>query len=306
MTAMLSEPGYYDDRPPGGSRPRITWPGGARIAFWVAPNLEFYELDPPRNPSRTLWSRPVPDILGYGKRDYGNRVGFHRLAAVMRERGFPGSVSLSLALCDHYPEIVERCCAMDWELFSHGIYNTRYLYNMTDDQVREVIRDCQDSLRRHTGRTLQGWLSPALSATPTTQHLLAEAGLRYTLDFYHDDQPTPIRVRSGRLVNVPYSLTVNDHPLFLMQNVSPDEYESILRAQFDRLHEEGAENGTVMCVPVHPYIIAQPHRLAAFARLLDYVNTRDGVWRPTAAEIAAHYYAHHYDDAVAAAAGTPS
>ena len=289
-----AEPGYYDYNPYDGSRPRITWPNGARIAFWVAPNLEFYEIDPPRNPSRYLWSRPVPDMLNYAKRDYGNRVGFHRLASVMRERGIRASVSLSLALCDHYPAIIEQCCAMDWELFSHGVYNTRYLYNMSDDEVRSVIHDCQDSLRRHTGRTLEGWLSPALSATPDTQHLLAEAGIKYTLDFYHDDQPTPIKVRSGRLINVPYSLTVNDHPLFLGQNVTPDEYCAILCAQFDQLYAEGAESGTVMCVPVHPYIIAQPHRLQAFTRLLDHVMSHDDVWLPTAAEIADHYYEHYY------------
>ena len=28
-------------------RPQIVWPGGAKLAFWVAPNIEFYELDPP-------------------------------------------------------------------------------------------------------------------------------------------------------------------------------------------------------------------------------------------------------------------
>ncbi len=26
-------------------RPALTWPGGARIALWVAPNIEFFPLD---------------------------------------------------------------------------------------------------------------------------------------------------------------------------------------------------------------------------------------------------------------------
>ena len=40
-----------------------------------APNIEHYELDPPPNPSRTPWPRPVPDVLHYAWRDYGNRAG---------------------------------------------------------------------------------------------------------------------------------------------------------------------------------------------------------------------------------------
>ena len=28
-----------------------------------------------------------------------------------------------------------------------------------------------------------------------------------------------------------------------------------------QLYEEGAENGTVMCIPLHPFLVGQPHRL---------------------------------------------
>ena len=47
----MRDPGLYDYLPYQ-NRPQIRWPGGARVAFWVAPNVEFYELDPPRNPAR--------------------------------------------------------------------------------------------------------------------------------------------------------------------------------------------------------------------------------------------------------------
>ena len=56
---MKSDPGLYDYFPYV-DRPRITWPGGARVAYWVAPNIEFYELDPPVNPIRKAWPRPAP------------------------------------------------------------------------------------------------------------------------------------------------------------------------------------------------------------------------------------------------------
>ena len=39
---MMREPGLYDYSPLV-DRPKITWPNDARIAFWVAPNIEYYE-----------------------------------------------------------------------------------------------------------------------------------------------------------------------------------------------------------------------------------------------------------------------
>ena len=76
---MNRDPGLYDYLPYDNRRPKISWPNGARVAFWLAPNIEFYELDPPRNPTRGAWPRPAPDVLGYSYRDYGNRTGFWRM-----------------------------------------------------------------------------------------------------------------------------------------------------------------------------------------------------------------------------------
>jgi len=302
---MLSEPGHYDYMP-WRRRPRITWPNGARIAFWVAPNIEHYELDPPPNARRMPWTRPQPDVLGYSWRDYGNRVGFWRMADVMARHGVLGSVSLNVAVCDHYPEIIERCCDLGWELFSHGTYNTRYFYGMNEDQQRAVIRENRETIKRASGQELDGWLTPAISNDETTQHLLAEEGIKYTLDMLHDDQPTPIKVRSGHLISIPYSLEINDVPLLAMRNTPPERFAAICKAQFDQLYAEGAESGTVMCMPLHPFLIGQPHRISALDDVLRHVVRHDKVWLATGREIAAWYTEHHLAEAQSwIAAGTP-
>ena len=221
------------------------------------------------------------------------------MADVMAKYGVRGSVSLNVALCDHLPEIIEVTNSLGWELFSHGVYNTRYLYGMTEDEQRRVIRDCQETILKYSGQRLDGWLSPAVSNIETTQHILAEEGIKYTLDLMHDDQPTPIRVRKGRLVSIPYSIEINDVPFFNFRSLSTDEYVRACKAQFDRLYMEGAESGTVMCMPLHPYVIGQPHRMRAFAEILDYITGHDGVWLATGREIADWYIENHYDEALA-------
>lgn len=291
---MKRDPGFYDYLPYD-QRPQIRWPGGARVAFWVAPNVEFYELNPPRNPARAAWARPAPDVQNYSYRDYGNRVGFWRMLESMRRCNVRGSVSLNVAMCEHHPEVIAACADNGWEFYSHGTYNTRYLMGMSEAQERAVIQDSIDTIRKHTGQKLDGWLAPALTYTDRTMDLVAEMGLSYVCDLFHDDQPVPVKTRSGRLTSVPYSLEMNDTIVYNVNQVSPRRYGDIIKRQFDQLYREGEHSGTVMCIPLHPYLIGQPYRLAAFEEALQYIASHDKVWLATGREIAAHYNQHYYD-----------
>ena len=282
MREGADDPGLYDYEPYPG-RPPIVWPGGKKVAVWVAPNLEYYEIDPPAHPQRKSWARPHPDVVGYAHRDHGNRVSHWRMADVMERNGFPGSVSLSVALCDHHPEVVEDARRRGWEFFSHGIYNTRYAYGMSEAQERSIIEDSIRTVRAATGQTIRGWLAPALTHTMRTLDLIAEYGLDYTCDLYHDDQPRRVNTATGDLISMPYSLEVNDHYGFFVYNMSPRDYADTLVRQFRRLADEG---GTVMCIPLHAYLIGQPHRIGPFADALAEIAADGRAWPTTAGAIA--------------------
>ena len=282
-------------------RPAIRWPNGAKLAFWVAPNIEFYELDPPDNPYRKPWPHPFPPVPGYSIRDYGNRVGHQRQMALLDKYGIRGSISLSAALCDHHPEIIELCLERDWEFFSHGIYNTRYTYGLTESEERAMIEDAMATIDRAVGRRPAGYLAPALSHSEYTIDLFAEAGGLYSCDLFHDDQPTPVKTRSGRrFVSGPYSLELNDTIAYVVQRMEPRRYGEIIRRAFDELLAEGEEKGTVMCIPTHNYQVSCPHRLQAFEEALEYVTSHSDVWVTTGREIAEYYLEHYYDAAFAA------
>jgi peptidoglycan/xylan/chitin deacetylase (PgdA/CDA1 family) len=291
---VKSDLGLYDYWPYEG-RPRIVWPNGARIAVWIAPNIEFYELNPPINPLRSAWGRPHPDVLTYSARDYGNRAGHWRMMEVMDKYNIRGSVSLSVALLDHHPEIIAECKARNWEFFSHGIYNTRYSYEMDEAQERAVMQESIDKVMEATGQRIVGYLAPALTHTERTMDLLAEYGFKYTCDLFQDDQPQPIKVKSGKLISMPYSLEINDIIVYNTLLATPRRYGKMIMDQFDQLYAEGAESGTVMCVPLHAYAVGHPHRIGAFDEALKYITSKEGVWLATAAEIADYYYKNYYD-----------
>lgn len=295
---MQSDPNLYDYWPYR-DRPKIVWPGGKKLAFWVAPNIEFYEFDPPSNPSRPGWPKPSPDVVGYSQRDWGNRIGHWRLMELMDKHGLRGSISLSTAVINHHPQIIEACVARQWEFFSHGIYNTRYSYGMDEAQERAMIEDSIASILSATGQRIRGYLAPALTHTERTLGLIAEYDFWYTCDLFQDDQPQPLKTRSGRLISMPYSLEVNDVITYGAMAMSPWRYGDVLKRHFDQLLEEGERSGTVMCIPLHAYLVSQGHRLRPFAAALDHIGAHsDDVWFATAIEIADHYRQHCWGDAV--------
>ena len=77
-------------------------------------------------------------------------------------------------------------------------------------EERAIIEDSIKTVEDATGQRIRGWLAPALTHTPRTLDLIAEYGLDYTCDLYHDDQVQEVKVAKGRLASIPYSLEVND------------------------------------------------------------------------------------------------
>ena len=271
------------------TRAPLRWPGGARVALWVTPNIEHYEFLPQQVRVRDPWPRmPHPDILGYGLRDYGNRVGVWRLMELFDRFQLRATVSLSMAVLQMYPEIADAMLKRSWELMSHGMYNTRYHWNMSEDEEREAIDACQQMHLRFTGKSLRGWFSPAASNTLNTPDLVAEAGIAYLCDLYHDDQPTPIRVRSGELYSLPYSMEINDS-IAWRRGMEGVAFAQKMCDEFDTLYAEGLQHGKVMNIAVHPFIMGQPHRIAHLQHALDYILAHSGVWCATGAEIIDHY-----------------
>ena len=114
--------------------------------------------------------------------------------------------------------------------------------------------------------------------------------------------PTPLRVKSNRLISIPYQMDLNDSNLY----ASFGEGEDFLRMthdMFDTFYAEGDEQGRVMCLALHPYMMGRPHRHKYLDQALAYICGHKDVWLATGEEIADWYYANAYDAAVIAGEG---
>lgn len=273
-------------------RPKLAWPGGARIAFWVVPNIEAFPLDA-RVPGGL---DHVPDVSAWGRRDYGNRVGVFRMMETMARHGVRGTVALNSDICDIAPRIVEACLGLDWEIMGHGETNARRLNEAGSEAAAEdLICRTLERIERATGTRPRGWLGAGRLETWSTLDVLAREGCIYTADWDSDDQPVLMDVAGAPFVSLPYGAGVSDLQAFERHHFAAEDFERMIKAAFDVLYRESAESGRVVAISLHPFIVGLPHRIDALDRALAYITGHDGVWCATGSEIVAHFLDHNDD-----------
>lgn len=274
-------------------RKPLRWPNGARVAVWIIPNIEHFLFDRPSTSITNATTSLVPDVLNYSWRDYGVRVGIWRMMETMDRYGIKGTVALNSDVCIRYPRIIQEGNRLGWEWMGHGKSNSILINRQTEDEERALIRDVVDTIRKASGKHPRGWLSPALSESNRTLDLLAECGIEYVCNWVNDEQPYPMRVKTGSMISIPYSVEINDIPAFVDLKQNAETFGRMICDQFDVLYEDGAKTGRVMAICLHPFLIGHPHRSKYFAQALAHITSRQEVWLTTGGEIT-DWYVQNY------------
>jgi peptidoglycan/xylan/chitin deacetylase (PgdA/CDA1 family) len=272
-------------------RPQLTWPNGGRLAVYVTLNLEHFERGLPAIALFQGTASFQPDPLNEGWRDYGPRVGVWRLVDVFDRLELPITAGLNSDVCHEYPEIVAAGVERAWTWVAHGKNNTTLQVGMDEETERAYLREVVETIEQGTGTRPRGWLGPVLTETANTPRLLAELGVDYLLDWSHDEQPAPFEAGGDRMVTVPYASELNDIPAFLLHHHTGEQFAQALVEACDVMLANAEHTGLVLGIGVHPFLVAQPHRIAHFERALANVLRREGVWATTAEAIADSYRA---------------
>jgi peptidoglycan/xylan/chitin deacetylase (PgdA/CDA1 family) len=276
---------------PISERPRLQLPNGARIAVWTIVNVENWSPDSPM-PRAVLpppmGERLLPDVPNWAWHEYGMRFGFWRFLDALGTRGLKASFALNGSVCTQYPQVCAAARDAGWDFMGHGFIQ-RPMHKLESQAA--AIGDTIKAIADFTGKPPRGWESPGLTETEETADLLAEAGIEYVADWVLDDQPVPVRTRTGRLISVPYTVETNDVVISAVQQQPSDEILRRGRDQFDRLYQEGATSARVMAISIHPYLTGVPHRIKYLEALYDYILGHEGVVMWTGAEILDWYLA---------------
>ncbi len=155
---ILKTHGRYRYSPISG-RPHYEWPGGKRLAFYVAVNVEHFHFGEGlgHTPSYTT---PQPDMRNFAWRDYGLRVGIWRLFDLFDELQIPACLLVNSAVYDYAPQILDRARARGDEIVAHGRTNSERQGDLNEAAERALIAETTATIARHEGYTPRGWLGP--------------------------------------------------------------------------------------------------------------------------------------------------
>jgi len=270
-------------------RAPVSWPGGARVALWVVPALEWFPLNMQGVPFKPpgAMQTAYPDLRHYSLRDYGNRVGIFRIMQALERHQIRASVAVNAAVAVRYPSLIRECTGRGWEIIANGL-DMDHLHHagLPIDEEKALITNTLSILRQASGQAVRGWLSPAKSESMATPGLLAEAGLDYVCDWVNDDMPFAMRTPQGAIHAMPHPIDMDDHTILVQNHHTENDFRDQLCDQFDLLYRESAtRGGRIMAISLHPWVIGQPYRIGALEEALAHMMRHKGVWAATGSEI---------------------
>ena len=266
-------------------RPRWRWSGGQGLAACAIVFLEHWEAVPAEGSLRDPrfvgeYGSFSPDYRSWTQREYGLRIGVHRVLDALREVGIRPAIAANAMVLERMPDLVARLNAQGCEWIAHGLASTRMMHaRMTLEEQRRHIRASLAGIRRATGAQPKGWVSQDWGTTPQTPALLADEGLRFTLDWTNDDQPYRLRT-TPPVTSIPMSAEWDDVQCQWLRNLSPRTHSQLVIDAFGQLHRECAETSraAVFGLAIHPWVSGMPSRIAGLRETLRAIATHTDVW----------------------------
>lgn len=286
----------------GASPPCANWPGGAKIAVQIVLNYEegsencILHGDAASEAflSEITGAQPWPGQRHWNMEsiyEYGARAGFWRIHRILKD--VPVTVYGVATALARAPEQVAAMQAAGWEIASHGLKWIEH----KDMPVEEERAQVREAIRLHaevTGEPPRGWYTGRCSMN--TVDLAAEEGeFAYIADSYADDLPYWISAGGKDQLIVPYTLDCNDMRFAIQAGFATgNDFETLVKDAFDVLYEEGrAGVPKMLSIGLHCRLIGRPSRAGALRRVLEHIQSHDGVWFATRLQIAEHWAAEH-------------
>lgn len=274
-------------------------PGDARLALSLVVNVEEgSEMSVARGdrgpePVDELGVTLKKPIRNYGNESnylYGIKAGAPRVFGMLKQFGFPVTVTAAAQSLENHPEIAALIVDGGHETAAHG-WRWVHQFHLDEESERVFIRRAADSIERTTGTRPVGWLSRYL-LTPNTRRLLIEEGFRYHMDDYSDDLPfRDSETVPGRSITVlPYALDTNDMKMWTDPAYTPDMWATYCIDSIDWMLREGRQGNPpapkMLSIGLHLRIIGRPGRMAALERVLEHVRRQGAaIWVARRAEI---------------------
>jgi allantoinase len=270
-------------------RAPISWPGDARLALFVVVPLQFFPLNPEGKPVKAAgnMTMPYPDLRHFTLRDYGNRVGIHRVLKELDATSVKPTFAVNTRLFERAPLLRDQIVARGDEIMCHSwSMDTAHAGGLDEDVERELVARSVGRLRELTGQPIRGWLGPDKLESPNTLDLVGAEGIDYVCDWVNDELPYKYTTSAGDVWSMPLATEISDTFTLVNNLHSEESWADQVCDAADLLHAEaGEQGGRILTLTLTPWLVGQPHRIKHVRRVLEHVTSLPGVWSAHGGEI---------------------
>ena len=221
-----------------------------------------------------------------------------------------------------FPEQMKAVADAGHEIGVHG-YSHENPIAMTREQETAVLDRSLALITELAGKRPTGYVAPWWEFSPVTNELLLERGIKYDHSLMHNDfHPYYVRVgdswtkidyskhpdhwmkplvrgKETPLVEIPANWYLDDLPpmMFIKKSpnshgfVNPRDIEQMWRDQFDWVYRE--HDYAVFTMTIHPDVSGRPQVLLMHERLIEHINSHEGVEWCTFDQIADDFIARN-------------
>jgi peptidoglycan/xylan/chitin deacetylase (PgdA/CDA1 family) len=263
------------------------WPADRPLAISLSIMLEGWAeasapgIGPMGNPLKP----GIIDSQALSWAEYGPKVGAWRLLDLLQREHVHAVFYTSGVIADRYPDLPAAIVARGHTVAAHGWSQGTLPAYLTEGAEREDIERCVEVVRRTAGRHPLGWLSPRCTPSVHTSRLLAAAGFRWHADMFDADLPYRIDTPHGSLVGMPFTMELNDMPLYVRHGNEPDAFTRTL----SRIVEGWARLGSpraCLDITLHAHVFGRPFGAIALLDSLALVRRHGHCWLTDHAQLA--------------------
>jgi peptidoglycan/xylan/chitin deacetylase (PgdA/CDA1 family) len=237
---------------------------------------------------------------------FSGEVGGPRLIRLFEKYSLPATWFVPGHSIETFPELVQMIVDAGHEIGVHG-YSHENPIAMTREQETAILDRSIELIEKVSGRRPTGYVAPWWEFSPVTNEILLERGIKYDHSLMHRDfEPYYVRVGDSwkkidytkdaetwmeplvrgeetDLVEIPANWYLDDLPPMMFIKASPNSHgfvnprdiEQMWRDQFDWVYREMDQ--AVFTMTIHPDVSGRPQVLLMLERLIEHINSHEGV-----------------------------
>jgi len=210
----------------------------------------------------------VLDLQARSWAEYGPKVGAWRLLDILQKLDVRAVFYVSGLLAERYPELMKAIVAGGHGVAAHGWgQNIIPSYQSDEEEARDLER-CLKAIGTAAGQRPMGWLSPRCTPSNRTSALLAKSGFDWHADFFDSDLPYRHETANGAIAAVPFTMEVNDMPLYVRYGAEPEAFTRILQRIVGNWPRLGRPAGC-LDITVHAHVFGRPFGAIEFMNCLE-------------------------------------